>query len=865
MSNPAPLPAYRSPAEEFAHREFTPAELGLRPARRLQLGHLRYDLRHPPTGFAFRADLGVLVPDGMHARRLQGWPPPFQFSEAPRIIVAANGDWIVGFPAGMGHQFAGARKLNDLYLVRSTDRGRTWTPPRLAWGVLPYNQHAFNPLRPRGSDRIYTFQQESTLEITQRSPHSGPLAYRYSDDHGHSWSAPQPIRPTNDPDYWGVCHMQMAETSAGTWLLGTYTVEVQEWADQHRTRRDIQYVLRSVDQGRTWTLVPGPRPGGWKTPGTERMLEGLILPLPGARAVMFTRSTTGRIWEMRSADDGLSWSAPTPTTLVHPDAPPMIYALPDGRLAAFIHNRPASDPHWNRGYDDRRALWFSQSKDEGRTWDEPRLLTADICEPGDNGRGWIEVGYADLHVDGGEFHLFFSHQKRQILQLTGRIDDLAKLPTQADLARPIAVPYASPHAAHAGRVFSAAELDIQCLDTAEIGGHRIGLQPAPPLLEVRPELGIVVAAGVPVQRVHAWPAPDSFCECPRALRTRRGDFLCLFVAGAAHQYRRNRPVNATYAIRSTDRGRTWSAPRPAWSSPYNQHAANLFQPAGQRRILAFQMEAIWSEIEHPHAAPLAVRQSDDDGETWSEPRLIRPVNDPGYRGVCHMQMAQTSGAWLLPTYTPIDDHGVRRDRQYVLRSTDEGATWTLLPGPRPAGWTVPHSARLMEGEIVALGGPKALLYSRESSGHLWEQRTDDDGLTWTAPAPTPRLVHPDAPPMVYRLADGRTLVSFVHNRPASDRFRNAGHGDRQELWVALSTDEGRSWSEPRFLAANIAPAGPRTFRELSYADLLVDGEQLHLFLDEEKRQILHFRLEVDRLTRLPDAAALSAVSSTSFP
>ena len=42
---------------------------------------------------------------------------------------------------------------------RSADRGKTWTGPKTAW-KLPYNQHGFVPLVPRGSKRLYAFGTE---------------------------------------------------------------------------------------------------------------------------------------------------------------------------------------------------------------------------------------------------------------------------------------------------------------------------------------------------------------------------------------------------------------------------------------------------------------------------------------------------------------------------------------------------------------------------------------------------------------------------------------------------------------------------------------------------------------------------------
>ena len=57
--------------------------------------------------------------------------------------------------------------------------------------------------------------------------------------------------------------------------------------------------------------------------------------------------------------------------------------------------------------------------------------------------------------------------------------------------------------------------------------------------------------------------------------------------------------------------------------------------------------------------------------------------------------------------------------------------------------------------------------------------------------------------------------------------------DRSELWVSLSGDGGRSWSEPRFLLANaLEPAFDTPFRnhQYSYMDLFIDRGTVHMFI-----------------------------------
>lgn len=405
------------------------------------------------------------------------------------------------------------------------------------------------------------------------------------------------------------------------------------------------------------------------------------------------------------------------------------------------------------------------------------------------------------------------------------------------------------------RVYTMQEIGLSPLPEVIIGGHTLRPAALPCGLVHRSDLGVVVPEGVEVQRIHGAPPPVTFAECPRVVKTPGGEYLLLYAAGSGHQIGNKTKVNDLYARRSRDGGRRWSPPTVAWPVPYNQHSANPLIPRGSRRIYTFQMEASFEYLDEPHQAPLGMRSSDDDGHSWSAPTFIRPLNDSLYQGVCHMQLCETdSGAWLLPTYTPIfDPERQRFDRQYLLRSEDQGQSWTLLPGARSDGWRIPATDRLMEGQVLSLGAGAALMYARESSGHLWELRSADDGRSWSGPDVTP-LTHCDAPPMCYTLADGKTLINFIHNRPATqeNKRRNDGFLDRQELWVTLSDDAGRTWSEPRFFASDVCrPLSARGWMELSYGDLLVDGDALHFFADHKKRQILHFSLMARDLRRLP--------------
>jgi hypothetical protein len=413
---------------------------------------------------------------------------------------------------------------------------------------------------------------------------------------------------------------------------------------------------------------------------------------------------------------------------------------------------------------------------------------------------------------------------------------------------------------------TAAELGIVPAKEITVGGTTIRPADPPKGLKTHAEMGIITAACMSVGRIHARPLSEGcYIETPRGVKTPQGDYLVMFPAGKGHFGWSAGKTNQMVAYRSHDQGRTWTGPTVPWDVPYGVHGFVPFIPRGGTRLYAFGTEPVPGQREPGlENSPIGFRYSDDDGHTWSPPTLIRPVNDPGYVGVSVMRMCQTDrGAWLLGTHTGYfkPKEQAWRTRQYVLRSEDHGATWTLLPDKRPGGWYQPQFDRFDEGRVISLAGGEVLLMMRSAEGHLWETRSQDDGRTWSKPRATP-LVHPDAPPILFYLADGRTLIAFHHNRydPKHPHFNLI---DRSELWCSLSQDGGRTWSEPRFVLANASEPGPgfgqREIKSwsVSYDDLLVDGEDLHLFVDFQTRQVLHVHFRQADLAGLPTRRTLA--------
>jgi len=356
-----------------------------------------------------------------------------------RAIITPGGDYLMMFPAG-AHYSGASKKINEMLLYRSSDKGKTWIGPGTAFQI-DYNQHGFIPLIPKGSDRIYCFGTQPVWDeycMKKGQQENAPIGYFYSDDDGYTWIGPELIRPINDPGFKGMSVTRMCETDQGTWLLGAHEAD---WS--YKPLHTKQYVLRSEDQGNTWEVLPGKRPGGWSVEDFNRMDEGRLLNLGVENVLFMIRTPEGHLWASWSEDDGKNFSSPQPTTLIQPDAPPMIELLSDGKtIVCLHHNRHHDLDYVGLGTDneplmkDRTEVWASLSKDGGKTWSEPGFLFCNALEPNlENPFRNHQCSYIDMFTDDGVLHLFVPHRWQQVLHLRIQENELEKLPDKSELGK----------------------------------------------------------------------------------------------------------------------------------------------------------------------------------------------------------------------------------------------------------------------------------------------------------------------------------------------------------------------------------------------------------------------------------------------
>ncbi|MEO5995484.1 MAG: sialidase family protein [Chitinophagaceae bacterium] len=406
-------------------------------------------------------------------------------------------------------------------------------------------------------------------------------------------------------------------------------------------------------------------------------------------------------------------------------------------------------------------------------------------------------------------------------------------------------------------------------DTIQVASKNYAVSTIPKPLELKKKEGIASFPWVQAVVLHHARNRNGGMFETRATITPDGDYLLMFPDGG-HYGGSPVKINDMLAYRSKDKGKTWTGPVVAFDIDYNQHGFIPFIPAGSKRMYAFGTQPMWGTYSRENGlqenAPIGYRYSDDDGYNWSEVRFIRPKNDSGYRGMSVMRMTETDkGTWILGTHEGDWSYKPLITRQYILRSEDKGKSWTLLPGKRHGGWFVKGFDRMDEGRPINLGNDKVYLMFRTPEGHLWSSTSTDDGKTWPDPAPTP-LIQPDAPPMLFKLSDNKTLIAFHHNRHHDQHYTGLSGTkvelmkDRSELWFSLSSDEGKTWSEPRLLLVNALAEGfTSAFRnyQCSYMDVFADNGELHCFIPHRWERALYVHFKEADLKKFPTEKELS--------
>ncbi len=187
-----------------------------------------------------------------------------------------------------------------------------------------------------------------------------------------------------------------------------------------------------------------------------------------------------------------------------------------------------------------------------------------------------------------------------------------------------------------------------------------------------------------------------------------------------------------------------------------------------------------------------LRISEDDGETFGEP--IAVTDSAGYHVMNNDRVTVlSSGRLLCPVSYTKDQAKENHYRSICFFSDDQGQHWQ-----RGSGDVDLPKRGAMEPEVIELADGTVLMIVRSQLGRIYAAHSSDGGDTWSQPKPWGPPA-PEAPSTLRRIPATGDLV-LVWNDNVDPQHHHSGL--RTPLSIAVSQDEGETWSQPRNLEDN---------------------------------------------------------------
>jgi hypothetical protein len=304
------------------------------------------------------------------------------------------------------------------------------------------------------------------------------------------------------------------------------------------------------------------------------------------------------------------------------------------------------------------------------------------------------------------------------------------------------------------------------------------------------------------------PQPQHYHGWPTLARRRDGQFLLAYSGGReAHVC----PFGRVELMRSRDGGATWTWPQVLLDSPIDDRDVGVVETArGSLLVTTFTSLAFEPVLEQ------AESRRPGDPQAWPPEKLQRwrAARDRLDR----RQRRQELGVWMIRS----TDGGVTWSARYdclvhsphgpvqladgrllhagkelwkephrngVCVSADDGQTWRWLAEvpTRPGD----DAREYHELHAVEAADGRLVVHVRNhnkaDAGEVLQSESSDDGRTWSEPRTTGVWGYPSH---LLRLRDGRLLMTYGHRRPPLG------------CQARLSEDHGRTWSGPLIVAGD---------------------------------------------------------------
>jgi len=366
--------------------------------------------------------------------------PDESYSDQPYVIKTDDGAWLCVLTTGVGHEGASGQHI---VTQRSLDQGKTWTD----WAnVEPADgpEASYAVLLKAPSGRVFVFYNHNTDNIryvigdnppykdgkVTRVDSQGYFVFKYSDDHGKSWSEKRYTIPIREFEvdrknpyqgkiqyFWNVGKAFNYKNKAYVPLIkvGGFGVGFFTTNEGVLLHSPDLFTAKNPEKAKWITLPDGDT--GLRTPpgGGPISAEHSFVDLSDGSLFSVYRTIDGHPACTYSRDEGHSWETPqymkyaNDRLVKHPRAANFAWKCENGKYLYWYHNHGGRFilEHPNRrnmAYDDRNPVWIlggiEVDSPQGKRiqWSQPEILLYDD-DP------LIRMSYPDLVEENGSYYI----------------------------------------------------------------------------------------------------------------------------------------------------------------------------------------------------------------------------------------------------------------------------------------------------------------------------------------------------------------------------------------------------------------------------------------------------------------------------
>jgi len=366
--------------------------------------------------------------------------PDEGYSDQPYVVKTNDGAWLCVITTGPGNEGAGGQHV---VTRRSMDLGKTWSP---AVDVEPPDgpEASYAVLLKVPSGRVYVFYNHNTDNVRQvigekpaykdgfvrRVDSLGHFVFKFSDDHGVTWSPKRYDVPLRDfaidrknpyggklKFFWNV---GKAFTLGGAGYVPIHKVggfgEGFFTSSEGALVRSGNILTERDPEKLRWETLPDGDIGLRTPAGGGPIAEEQSFSVLSDRSLFCVyRTIDGHSAYTYSRDGGRTWDAPQymryadGRLMKHPRAANFAWRCANGKFVYWFHNHGGRfiREHPNRrtiAYEDRNPVWLvggvEADSPQGRIvrWSQPEIGLFDD-DP------YIRMSYPDLIEDGGKYFL----------------------------------------------------------------------------------------------------------------------------------------------------------------------------------------------------------------------------------------------------------------------------------------------------------------------------------------------------------------------------------------------------------------------------------------------------------------------------